>query len=85
MNKSILIPMLCLALCLALISPSHSQSLKFCPTELKIPGQCGSRGIYECYIAVNAKFGAAAMTKNCSCQPLSNNEQDCKCLIVCQD
>ncbi|KAB2062244.1 hypothetical protein ES319_A10G141400v1 [Gossypium barbadense] len=75
MNKSITIPMICVAFWLALVSPSHSQ-IKFCPTELKIAGQCGIKGGWDCFLAINAKVGASGMAMNCSCQPLPNNERN---------
>ncbi|KAG4126083.1 hypothetical protein ERO13_D10G135600v2 [Gossypium hirsutum] len=86
MNKSITIPMLCVAFWLALVSPSHSQGeIKFCPTELKIAGQCGIKGGWDCFLAINAKVGASGMAMNCSCQPLPNNGRNCKCMVVCRD
>ncbi|PPD87531.1 hypothetical protein GOBAR_DD15538 [Gossypium barbadense] len=59
--------------------------IKFCPTELKIAGQCGIKGGWDCFLAINAKVGASGMAMNCSCQPLPNNERNCKCMVVCRD
>ncbi|EOY33246.1 hypothetical protein QUC31_019051 [Theobroma cacao] len=86
MAKSIALPMLCLVLLVALPSPSYSQvGLQFCPTELTIPGTCGNNGGFECFEAINAKFGASAMAMKCTCQALQSNERLCKCLIVCRE
>ncbi|XVF05054.1 hypothetical protein REPUB_Repub05bG0138000 [Reevesia pubescens] len=83
MKKSIAFPMLCIVLLLALLSPSKGD-IKFCPTTLTIAGTCGNNGAFECFEAINAKYGASAMAQHCSCQPLTSNERLCKCDIVCQ-
>ncbi|KAK5793739.1 hypothetical protein PVK06_034896 [Gossypium arboreum] len=71
-------------------SQTHGERLtggeiKFCPTELKIAGQCGIKGGWDCFLAINAKVGASGMAMNCSCQPLPSNERNCKCMVVCRD
>ncbi|XVE59695.1 hypothetical protein DITRI_Ditri05aG0066700 [Diplodiscus trichospermus] len=85
MKMSIAIPMFLLAFLIALLIPSHSQGPEYCPTTLKIPGQCGSNANFECFLAVDGNFGASAMTKNCTCEALPNNERNCHCFIVCRE
>ncbi|KAK6270376.1 hypothetical protein QQP08_020850 [Theobroma cacao] len=77
MTKSIAFPMLCLVLLVALPSPSYSQGgLQFFPTELKIPRTCDTNGSFDCFEAINEKFGASAMAMKCSCQALPYGERD---------
>ncbi|KAK8480882.1 hypothetical protein V6N11_061839 [Hibiscus sabdariffa] len=83
MNKSIALPILCGLLLLALFSPCEGQ-IKFCPTTLDLVGQCGPNFKFDCFTAIDAKFGASAMTQRCSCKDLSANQHQCQCFIVCQ-
>ncbi|KAB1993925.1 hypothetical protein ERO13_D13G058600v2 [Gossypium hirsutum] len=83
MKKPIAIPILCTLLLLALLSPSKGDP-KFCPTTMQISGSCGPNGAFECFEAINAKYGASAMAQRCSCKDLSANEHLCQCYIVCQ-
>ncbi|XP_052483147.1 putative defensin-like protein 234 isoform X5 [Gossypium raimondii] len=82
MKKPIAIPILC-TLLFALLSPSKGD-LKFCPTTMQISGSCGPNGAFECFEAINAKYGASAMAQRCSCKDLSASEHLCQCYIVCQ-
>ncbi|MFQ6649460.1 hypothetical protein Gotur_022298 [Gossypium turneri] len=63
MKKSIAIPILCTLLLLALLSPSKGDP-KFCPTTMQISGSCGPNGAFECFEAINAKYGASAMAQS---------------------
>ncbi|XVF69298.1 hypothetical protein PTKIN_Ptkin11bG0069800 [Pterospermum kingtungense] len=53
--------------------------------KMKIAGTYGENGGFECFLAINGKYGASAMAQRCHCQPLEANERLCKCLIVCQE
>ncbi|KAK8502478.1 hypothetical protein V6N12_005465 [Hibiscus sabdariffa] len=63
MNKFIALPILCGLLLLALFSPCEGQ-IKFCPTTLDLAGQCGPNFKFDCFTAIDAKFGASAMTQS---------------------
>ncbi|MFQ6652923.1 hypothetical protein Gotur_024570, partial [Gossypium turneri] len=41
---------------------------------MQISGSCGPNGAFECFEAINAKYGASAMAQRCSCKDLSANE-----------
>ncbi|GMI97312.1 SCR-like 11 [Hibiscus trionum] len=83
MKKSIILPILCGLLLLALFSPSKGE-IKFCPTTMQLSGPCGPNPLFECFEAINAKYGASAMTQRCSCKDLPANQHMCQCYIVCQ-
>ncbi|KAG8473397.1 hypothetical protein CXB51_035689 [Gossypium anomalum] len=83
MKKSFAIPILCTFLLLTLLPPSKGDP-KFCPTTMQIAGSCGPNGAFECFEAINAKYGAFTMAQRCSCKDLSANEHLCQCYIVCQ-
>ncbi|KAL6525286.1 hypothetical protein OROMI_030879 [Orobanche minor] len=87
MKSSAMFSMLCLAVLLALFTPSLGQQVqpKWCPAP-PIPreGACdGSTGKQDCFFRALGHYSASQMPTNIRCVDLGKNQSQCTCYIVC--
>ncbi|PIN12496.1 hypothetical protein CDL12_14877 [Handroanthus impetiginosus] len=83
MNKFSLMLMLCMAVVLALFTPSLGQP-KYCPAP-PIPraGACGLGGQQDCFFKILAQYPASKMPKNIKCVNTGRDKSQCTADIVC--
>lgn len=60
--------------------------LRLCHESMTLGGKCSSSSGFSpssCFGAFNSKYGASAVTQNCSCKDNNNNTHVCTCCINC--
>jgi hypothetical protein len=55
--------------------------IKFCRQSMTLSGKCQNSP--TCFEVFNAKYGASAITHNCTCQDGNSNKHICSCCINC--